>query len=409
MPIAPLPIRPVTLASIAAEAGTPVYVYSADLIRSAYRRLDDAFGSAPHAIHYAFKANSSLAIVRLVRGLGAGADANSMGEVEIALGAGYPPDTIVLTGVGKREDELERAVTLGLLAINVESPGELDRLDGLANARGVRARVALRVNPDIDALSHPHISTGLKSSKFGVPIDAAPALFREMAGRRGLSPIGIHVHIGSQVTALEPLTRAAEAAVALAGSLRGAGIGIEHVDFGGGLGIPYDGRDVPDPADYVRALVGAAGASGLKVAIEPGRVLVGPAGVLLTRVVDVKQFPASRRFVVLDAGMTELMRPALYGAYHHVEPVCPRAGDPIPTDIVGPICESTDSFGRDRLLPPVEVGDLVAVRDAGAYAAAMGSNYLRRPLPAEVLVDGDSTRVIRRRQTLEDLLSLEQP
>ena len=407
MPIAPLPISPATLASVAEAEGTPAYVYSADLIRGAYRRLDEAFGDVPHGIHYAFKANSSLAIVGLVRALGAGADANSMGEVDIALRAGYPPGSIVFTGVGKSAAELERAVALGLLAINVESPGELDRLDRLAVDRGVRTRVALRVNPDIDANSHPHISTGLKSSKFGVPIEAAPALFRQMAGRQGLAPIGIHVHIGSQVTALEPLARAAEAVVALAHALRAEGVAIEHLDFGGGLGIAYDGGAVPDPADYVRALVAASGRSGLKLAIEPGRVLVGPAGVLLTRVVDVKHFPGARRFVVLDAGMTELMRPALYGAYHHVEPVVPRPGDAAPADIVGPICESTDSFGRDRLLPPVEVGDLIAVRDAGAYAAAMGSNYLRRPLPPEVLVDGETTRVIRRRQTLDDLLALE--
>jgi len=397
------------LDGIGASVGTPAYVYNADAIRRAYRRLDDAFGRVPHAIHYALKANSALAIARLVRSLGSAADANSMGEVDIALRCGFSPDEIVFTGVGKRGDELERAVALDLLAINVESPGELDRLARLAADRGRIARVALRVNPDIDARSHPHISTGLKSNKFGVPIDLATGLFRDIAARPSLRAVGIHVHIGSQITSLDPLTRAAEAVVALARELRGHGIAIEHLDFGGGVGIAYDGGEAPDAAEYVRRIVAAAGASGLKLAIEPGRVLVGAAGVLLTRVVDVKHLPGTKRFVVLDAGMTELMRPALYNAFHRIEPLRPRAGIAEPCDIVGPICESTDTFARDRLLPPVEVGDLVAIRDCGAYAAAMGSNYLRRPLPPEVLIDGDTWRVTRRRQTLDDMLALEEP
>lgn len=395
------------LAAVAAEAGTPAYVYDAAAIRAAYARLDRAFGSTPHAIHYALKANSALAIVRLVQALGSGADANSMGEVDVALRCGFRPDQIVFTGVGKRAEELERAATLGLLAINVESPGELDRLARVAADRGAVARVALRVNPDIDAESHPHISTGLKSNKFGVPIEAAPGLFREIASRPSLRAVGVHVHIGSQITSLDPLTRAAQAAVSLAQSLRADGIDIEHIDFGGGVGIAYDGGAAPDPAEYVARIVAAAGPSGVTLAIEPGRVLVGAAGVLLTRVVDVKHLPGARRFVVLDAGMTELMRPALYGAHHRIEPLEPRPGTPEPADIVGPICESTDTFARDRLLPPVEVGDLIVIRDCGAYSAAMGSNYLRRPLPPEVLVDGDTRRITRRRQTLDDMLALE--
>ncbi len=409
LPAAPAasPADAATLEQIAATVGTPAYVYGADAIQAAYRQLDAAFGDAPHAIHYAMKANSSLAIVRLVRALGSAADANSMGEVDVALRCGFTPAEIVFTGVGKSPGELERAVALNLLAINVESPGELERLARLAADRGAVARVALRVNPDIDAQSHPHISTGLKSNKFGVPIDVAPALFKEIASRPSLKAVGIHVHIGSQITALDPLERAAEAVVRLAAELRDAGIAIEHLDFGGGLGIAYDGGVAPDPTDYVRRIVRAAGGSGLKLAIEPGRVLVGAAGVLLTRVVDVKQFPGARRFVVLDAGMTELMRPALYGAFHRIEPVRPRPGAPVAVDVVGPICESTDSFARDRELPPVEVGDLVVVRDSGAYAAAMGSNYLRRPLPPEVLTEGTTWRVTRRRQTLDDMLALE--
>ena len=395
------------LSEIAAAVGTPCYVYDAGLIRAAYATLDDAFDGYPHAIHYALKANSSLAVVRLLHSLGSQGDANSLGEVDVAMRCGFRPDQIVFTGVGKSAAEIDRAVALGLLAINVESPGELDRIDQRAIAQGTLARVALRVNPDIDARSHPHISTGLKSNKFGVPIDEAPALFREMAARRGLQPVGAHVHIGSQITTLEPLTRAAEAVVALAHALRAEGIEFQHLDMGGGLGISYDGGPVIDPAEYVRALVHATRGSGLKIAIEPGRILVGPAGVLLTRVVDVKQFAGAKRFVVIDAGMTELMRPALYNAYHRVEPLVARPGDSVPVDVVGPICESTDAYARDRLLPPVEVGDLLVVRDVGAYGAAMGHTYLRRPLPPEVMADQGQWRVIRRRQTLDELLSLE--
>lgn len=399
--------RTAQLGEIATAVGTPCYVYDAAAIRVAYATLDAAFDGYPHAIHYALKANSSLAIVRLVQSLGSHADANSLGEVDVAMRCGYSPDQIVFTGVGKSAAEIDRAVSLGLLALNVESPGELDRIDQRAIAQGVRARVALRVNPDIDAKSHPHISTGLKSNKFGVPIDEAPALFREMSSRRGLVPVGAHVHIGSQITTLDPLSKAAAAVVALASDLRNEGIELQHLDMGGGLGISYDGTPVVDPAAYVRALVTATRGSGLKIAIEPGRVLVGPAGVLLASVVDVKQFPGAKRFVVLDAGMTELMRPALYNAFHRIEPLIRRGGDDVAVDIVGPICESTDAYARDRKLPPVEVGDVVVVRDVGAYGAVMGHTYLRRPLAPEVLIDGERWRVIRRRQTLDELLALE--
>ncbi len=396
------------LEAIADGAGTPAYVYDAGAIRRAYTALDRAFGDVPHAIHYALKANSALALVRLVRSLGSAADANSIGEVEVALRCGFAPSDIVFTGVGKRTDELDRAVALGLLAINVESPGELDRLARIAADRGEVARVALRVNPDIDARSHPHISTGLRSSKFGVPIGAAPELFRDIQARPSLKAVGIHVHIGSQITTLEPIERAAEAVVSLARELSGQGIAIEHLDMGGGVGIAYDGGHAPDPADYVRRIVRAAGTSGLKLAIEPGRLLVGAAGLLLTRVVDVKQFPGERRFVVLDAGMTELMRPALYGARHRIEPVRPRVGEPVAVDVVGPICETTDTFARDLPLPPLDVGDLVVICDTGAYGAAMGSTYLRRPLPPEIFIDDGAWRITRRRQDLDDMLRLEE-
>ena len=397
----------VPIEAIAASVGTPCYVYSAAAIRDAYTQLDAAFGDYPHAIHYALKANSNLEIVRLLKALGAGVDANSMGEVDIALHCGVHPSQVMFTGVGKTEDELSRAITLGLKAINVESPGELDRLDRLAQAHSTVARVALRVNPDIDAKSHPNISTGLKTNKFGVPIDAAPAIFREIRSRGGLEPVGVHSHIGSQITTIEPLLRAASAAVDLAMTLRADGVPLRHVDFGGGIGISYDGTAAIDSAEYARRLVQIVEPSGLSALVEPGRVLVGPAGSLVTRIVDIKHFDGARQFVVLDAGMTELMRPALYGAFHRIDAVAPRGGE-IVADIVGPVCESTDTFARDRRLPHVQVGDLMLIRDVGAYGAVMGSTYLRRPLPPEVLVDGATWRVIRRRQTLADMLRLEE-
>jgi diaminopimelate decarboxylase len=396
------------LPAIAAAAGTPCYVYSAPVIRDAYRRLDAALGEYPHAVHYALKANSSLAVVRLLKLLGSRADANSMGEVEIALRCGFTPGEILFTGVGKSTDELRRATALGLAAINVESPGELDRLDRLAQEQGTVVRVALRVNPDIDARSHPHISTGLKRNKFGVPIDQAPLIFREIRQRPGLEAVGLHSHIGSQITEIDPLVRAARAAVDMAAALVAEGVPLRHIDFGGGLGISYDGAPALDLEAYARTLVDLVRPTGLTALVEPGRVLVGPAGVLLTRVVDVKHFAGGRPFVVVDAGMTELMRPALYGAYHRIEPVTPRGGPPLTADIVGPVCESTDTFARDRQLPPVDVGDLLVIRDVGAYGAAMGSTYLRRPLPPEVLCDEEGWRVIRRRQTIDDLLRLEE-
>ena len=402
-----LTIESVAAADVARALGTPCYAYSAGAIRAAYRQLDEAFAGRPHAIHYALKANSTLAIVRLLRALGSRVDANSMGEVDVALRCGFAPREIVFTGVGKSADELARAVSLDFHAINVESPGELDRLDRLAAARGVQARVALRVNPDIDAQSHPHISTGLRDNKFGVPIALARELVLDMARRPGLTPVGLHVHIGSQITTLAPLAKAAAAAAALGRELVAEGVLLEQLDFGGGLGISYDGTPVPEAGDYVRALVASAEGSGLAMAIEPGRSIVGPAGVLISTVVDVKHVPGGRRFVVLDAGMTELMRPALYGAYHRIEPLLRRAGVEVACDVVGPICESTDCFARDRMLPPLAVGDLVAVRDVGAYGAVLGSTYLRRPLPPEALVDGAAWTTIRRRQTLDELLQLE--
>jgi diaminopimelate decarboxylase len=400
-------LRSVPLSAIAAELGTPAYVYSAPLIAAAFRELDEALAHCPHSIHYALKANSALAIVRLLRDLGAGADANSVGEIEVALRAGFEPSQIIFTGVGKRPDELARAVTLGVKAINAESPGELQRIADIARAHDTTARVALRVNPDIDAGSHPHISTGRRINKFGVPLEQARSIYRDVARQPGLHPVGVHVHVGSQITSLEPLARAAADVVKFATELRADGIALEYLDLGGGLGISYDEKEVPGRAEYARRLAFVASAAGFTLVIEPGRTIVGAAGLLLTRVLDVKEYPDGPRFAVLDAAMTELMRPALYGAFHRIVPIEPRPGDPRPYDVVGPVCESSDVFGRDRMFGPLQPGDLMAILDTGAYSAAMGSTYNRRPLPPEVLADEHGWRVIRRRQTVDDLLSLE--
>ena len=397
----------VPLTAIAEAAGTPAYVYSAAAIRARYRAFDEAFGGYPHRLHYALKANSAFALVRLLQQIGSAVDANSIWEIDVARRAGFAPADIVFTGVGKSDAELECAVPLGLRAINVESAGELARVESIAARLRVTARVAIRINPDIDARSHPHISTGLRINKFGVPIDAARELAASIAGRPPLRLVAIHVHVGSQITTLEPLRRAATFLAETAGALASAGIALEYLDAGGGLGVAYDDAPTVSAEDYVSALVAATRPTGLPLVIEPGRSIVGPAAVLLARVVDLKPRDATSTFAVLDAGMTELLRPALYGAFHRIEPVRPRAGAGRRYELVGPVCESSDVVGRDRTLPPLEQGDLVAIRDAGAYGAAMASNYNRRPLPPEVLIDAGRWRVIRRRQTVDDMLVLE--
>jgi diaminopimelate decarboxylase len=397
----------VPLAAIAAAEGTPVYVYSAAVLRERYHAIDAAFGGYPHALHYALKANSTLAIARLLHGLGSAADANSVWEIEVARRAGFEPSQIVFTGVGKSPAELEYAVALGVKAINAESAGELARLEAIARRLGRTVRVAIRINPDIDAKSHPHISTGLKVTKFGVPLDEARALLQTLGARPSLALVAIHVHVGSQITTLDPLRRAAALAADVSLELRQQGVPLEYVDLGGGLGVSYDGGDVPSAADYVAALVGEVRRASLPIVVEPGRSIAAPAGVLLARVIDVKPRTASSDFIIIDAGMTELLRPALYGAFHRIEPVSPPSTGDHHYEIVGPVCESSDVVGRDRMLPRLEVGDLVAIRDAGAYGSAMASNYNRRPMPPEVLVDTGAWRVIRRRQTVDDMLILE--
>jgi diaminopimelate decarboxylase len=395
----------VELSAIAGAEGTPVYVYSAGLLRTRYREIDAAFGAYPHRLHYALKANSTLAIARLLQELGSGADANSIWEIELALKAGFRARDIVFTGVGKSAAELECAVALGLKAINVESAGELARVEAVAARTDRVARVAIRVNPDIDAKSHPHISTGLRITKFGIALDDVPELVGSLRARPSLALVALHVHIGSQITTIEPLRRAATVLAELADRCADAGVALEYLDAGGGLGVSYDGATiVPSAREYAEALTGGIGRTELPIVIEPGRTIAAPAGVLLARVVDIKPRGDLGDFCVIDAGMTELLRPALYAAFHRIEPLRGSTREPRTYEIVGPVCETSDVVGRDRLLPRLEVGDLLAIRDAGAYGSAMASNYNRRPLPAEVLVDDGRWRVVRRRQTIDDML-----
>ena len=395
------------LADLAAAHGTPLYVYSAAAIAERYHAVEGAFADYPHALHYALKANSTLGLVRFLRSLGACADANSAGEIDVALRAGFGPPQIVFTGVGKTDAELAYAIELSVRSINAESRGELERIDALSAARSTRTRVAVRVNPDIDARSHPHISTGLKTNKFGIALDDAREICLEMQRRPGLEIIGLHSHVGSQITDLEPLRRAVQALTVLARELQQQGLPIDHLDIGGGLGISYEGQTVPSAEEYAAAVLPLVRESGLELVLEPGRFLVGHSGVLVTRVIDVKAQPGGKLFVIVDAGMTELIRPMLYSAYHRIEAVqetnCPLAL----CDIVGPLCETSDTLGRDRRLPTPAIGDLLVVRDTGAYGSVMASNYNRRPMPAEIFVEQGRPQVIRRRQTIADLVALE--
>jgi diaminopimelate decarboxylase len=397
----------VALEPLAAAHGTPLYVYSAATIAARYRAIDEAFAAAPHSIHYALKANSTLAIARLLRGLGSYADANSGGEIDVAMRAGFAPRQIVFTGVGKTAAELGYAIDLGVRSINVESEGEIERIEALSRERKVRTKIAIRVNPDVDAQTHPHISTGLKTNKFGIAIGEVRALCARTRGRPNVDVVGLHAHVGSQITTMEPLARAARALVDLGRQLAIDGTSIEHLDIGGGLGVSYDGSPVPGAAEYAAAVLPVLRESGLEIVLEPGRHIMAPAGALLTRVVDVKSAGPDRLFVVMDAGMTELIRPMMYNAFHRIEPVIHTDAPAQAADIVGPLCESSDTLGRGRTIPRPRVGDLFAVLDTGAYGSVMASNYNRRLLPAEVLVEGGAARLIRRRQALDDVLALE--
>jgi diaminopimelate decarboxylase len=396
----------VLLARIARDVGTPVYVYSGALIEESYRRFDAAFAPVPHLVCYAAKANSSLAILKLLSSLGAGADVVSGGELRACLESGFPAERIVFSGVGKTDEEIREGVAAGILAFNAESERELEKIDAAARARGVKARVALRVNPDIDSKSHPYISTGLKHNKFGVDIGRAEELYARARRLQSLAVTGVQAHIGSQILETEPLAETARELAALARRLLERGFPLETLDIGGGLGIGGEEAEGPTPEAYAAAVLPHLTGLPLRILIEPGRAIAGPAGALVTRVLYVKE-NSGKRFVVTDAGMNDLIRAPLYGAIHPIESVGSPRGESITADVVGPICETSDFFARDLTLPLPEEGDLLAIRDVGAYGFVMASNYNFRPRAAEVLVDASSFRVVRRRETFQDLVRLE--
>jgi diaminopimelate decarboxylase len=395
----------VDLTRIAAEVGTPCFVYAQATIERHLRVFDQAFAGCDHLICYAMKANSSAAVLATVAASGAGADIVSGGELFRARRAGIAADRIVFSGVGKREDEMAEALDEGILAFNVESEPELARLARVAEAKRRVAPVSLRVNPDVDAETHPYIATGLVESKFGVPMGDAPRLAATIAASPHLRLTGIDCHIGSQITSLPPILEALDSVLELVDRLDAEGHAVEHVDIGGGLGIPYGAEQPPHPSELGRAVVERMRGRSERLILEPGRVIVGNAGILLSRVEYLKSTPA-KAFVILDAAMNDLIRPSLYQAYHEILPVARR--DPGPTeayDVVGPVCESGDTFARDRQLPRLEPGELVAIMSAGAYGFVMASTYNSRPRAAEVLVRGAEHHVVRRRETYDDLIA----
>ena len=399
----------VSLEAIARELGTPAYVYSDATLRRHYQVLADAFAGRNTLIAYAVKANSNIGVLATLGAIGAGADTVSGGEMLRALEAGIPANRIVFSGVAKTEEEMRLGLAKGIHQFNVESMPELHRLSRVAQEMGKRAPVAFRVNPHVEAGGHAHISTGTPETKFGIAWHEADAFFDEASRLPNIDPVGVAVHIGSQIMRVEPLRAAWEKVVALVRRLRDRGFAISRVDFGGGLGVPYkDGEDPDSPMLYARQAREVLGNLDCQLIVEPGRLIAGNAGVLISRVEYVKERDG-RTFVVLDAGMNDLMRPALYNAHHEVLPVrTPELGSARrAVDLVGPICESTDRFAKDRPMPPLKEGDLVAFMTAGAYGATLSSQYNSRPLVPETIVRGDACVVVRRRPTFEEMIALE--
>ena len=399
------------LRSLAKAYGTPLYVYSSKTLRERTGALDAAFAGFPHTLCYAVKANSNLSLLRLFAQLGCGFDVVSGGELERVLRAApRAAKKVVFSGVGKTRDEIVLALRSGILLFNVESPAELEVLLECASQLRKTARIAVRVNPDVDAKTHPYISTGLRKHKFGIAIEEAAALYARLTRQKYAEAAGVSVHIGSQITSVTPFGEAMRRVAALVRELQASGHAIRYVDAGGGLGISYQ-REQPDFAEqawrYARAVLQPLRKLGVHLLLEPGRVLVGPAGVLLTSVIYNK-VNRGKRFVIVDAGMNDLLRPSLYGAEHEIVPVLQDLSRPMAkVDVVGPVCESGDFLARDRRLTEVREAELLAVLDAGAYGTALGSNYNTRPRPAEVLVDGERVKVIRRRETFEEMVVAE--
>jgi diaminopimelate decarboxylase len=394
-----------TLSRLARAHGTPLYVYDAEAVTARFRALEDAFRTRAPLICYAMKANSNRAVVALLARQGAGADIVSGGELLRALAAGVPAERIVFSGVGKTKEEQELGIRKKVLTFNVESMPELDSLQEVARRLKRRAPISVRLNPDVDPKTHPHITTGLKHNKFGVDRAQALKIYAKAAASRWLAVKGVQCHIGSQITDTAPFEKAARELGDLVRELGRRRIAIELIDIGGGLGVTYK-DEPPLPLAPLAAAVDRLLPRGPRLLLEPGRYLVAEAGVLVTRALYVKR-GAAKTFVIVDAAMNDLARPALYDAYHPIEPLAPRRGTPSAVDVVGPVCESGDFLARDRRLPPVRAGDLLAVRGAGAYGFAMSSQYNSRPRAAEVLVDGSGARLIRARETLKDVVARE--
>ncbi len=394
----------VSIASIAERFGTPAYVYSRGAILSNYERLRKTVANIPGLICYSVKANSHLRILSLLRQAGAGFDVVSGGELARALRAGASPDTLVFSGVGKTQDEIDAGITAGILMFNVESAGELALIESRAAALKKIGRVSIRVNPDVEADTHPYISTGQMIHKFGVPKDEAPELFRQAARSAFLKVQGVACHIGSQILEVEPFLKALDEILIIARNLAAEGIKVETLDLGGGYGITYAAEKPLDVDLMARGLEERLRRESLRLVIEPGRALVGNAGILLTRVLYVKK-NQKKNFIVIDSGMNDLMRPTLYGSYHEIVPVRAGAQERLTADIVGPLCESGDFFARDREMADVQPGDLLAVLTTGAYGFVLSSNYNTRPRPAEILVNGSEMELIRERETVEGLMA----
>ncbi|MGD0290804.1 MAG: diaminopimelate decarboxylase [Candidatus Binataceae bacterium] len=393
----------VAIGDLAARLGTPLYIYSARTLRRHYRVLSEAFEGTDSLICFAMKALSNLSILKLFSDLGAGFDIVSVGELMRCLRVGADPGKIVFSGVGKTDEEIEAALKAKTLMINVESRPELHRVSAVAQRIKLQAPVSLRVNPDLDPGTHPHISTGHRDSKFGIPLSQVNEYYAEARGLKNLELAGLSTHIGSQITETAPFAEAGEKVAKIVAGLREQGIALKYLDLGGGLGIPYQ-EEPPSPAQYSAALLGPLRNIGLKIIIEPGRVLVGNAGILVTKVLYVKETDV-KRFIVVDGAMNDLIRPVLYEAYHEIVPIVRREGGVRQTaDVVGPVCESGDFFARERDLPAVDSGDLIAVMSAGAYGFVMASNYNSRPRAAEVLVNGAEVHVIRERDSFEDII-----
>ncbi len=392
----------VPVEDIAREVGTPLYVYSYKTLTRHFRVFDEAFDGLPHIVCFAMKANSNAAVVRTFATMGGGADVVSGGELMRAVRAGVPPERIVYAGVGKTDEEILYALRTGILMFNIESTEELFAIDRIAGSLGVKAPIAIRINPDVDAKTHPYISTGLKKNKFGIAIEQAAGEYRAAAKLPNIEIVGIHQHIGSQLTEVSPFVDALTKTVGLVKELKAEGVGIRYIDVGGGLGIRYLDENPPHPEELAKALGPVLEGTNCTLVFEPGRVLVGNAGALVTRVLYRKSTEA-KNFVIVDAGMNDLMRPSLYGAYHEIRPEHKRDAGEFVADVVGPICETGDFLARDRKMAIPERGDLLAVMSAGAYGYTMSSTYNSRTRPAEVMVNGSGYHVVRSRDEVSDL------